>query len=226
MDTSIEERSSRFVVSAHKAVTYIVLLAVFAMTICINIARAEVAEIVNNIPMTPMTMTAIELAPRTTLLEEGIEAPPLPGVATGEIKSFTVPSAETGFKAYMGYKAITNRSSTQWKLQQDAVTDENGFRRLGSYYMVAMGTFYAPQCGRVFEVTLENGTVFQCVVGDVKSDMHTDSLHQHRNGNVIEFIVDTNKISEICKRMGDMSYAEGLGFDSKISSIVLLYSPY
>lgn len=132
--------------------------------------------------------------------------------------SYSVPTAETGAKRWMDYRHITAKSSMQYKLQQDAWTDEYGFRRYGEYYMIAMGTYYAEQCGKLFEITLENGFTFLGLISDIKQDQHTDSLHQHRYGNVVEFIIDKDKIPHLAKVMGDMSYA----FDemnAKIASI-------
>ena len=57
---------------------------------------------------------------------------------------------------------------------------------------------------------------YYAIAGDVKSDLHTDTKHQHKNGNIVEFIVDTQEISKTCKKMGDMSYA---GLNGKIKSI-------
>lgn len=130
---------------------------------------------------------------------------------------YDIPETATSFKTWMSYRAITSKSSIQWQLQQDAWTDTDGFRRYGKegYYMVALGTYYAEQCGKVFDITFEEGTTIRCIVGDTKADQHTDELHQHHNGNVVEFIVDGKAISNTCKRMGDMSYAKGVNLKGK-----------
>ena len=47
---------------------------------------------------------------------------------------------ETWFKAYMDYRTITDTASRQYQLQQSAWTDDQGLRRLGEDYLVAMGT--------------------------------------------------------------------------------------
>lgn len=128
----------------------------------------------------------------------------------------TAYSANTGFKSYMDYRALTNRRSKQYALQQNAYTDEQGFRIYDGCYMVALGTYYAQSVGERFRITLDSGKSFLAVAGDVKSNAHTDRLHQHRGGNIVEFIVDTRAISSTCRRMGDMSYA---GFSGRIQSI-------
>lgn len=133
--------------------------------------------------------------------------------------SYDIPSAETGRKTFMDYRAITCKASKQYAIQQKAWTDGNGFRRSGDYYLVAMGTYYAAECGKTFQVSLDNGTTFDVMVGDIKADCDTDEANQHRNGNVIEFIIDSDHINRNCKLMGDMSYTDGLDFYGKIISI-------
>ena len=122
-------------------------------------------------------------------------------------KSFDVPNIDTSFKAYMSYTSINSTTSLQYKLQQKAITDKNGFRILDDKYMVAVGTYYAKTCGEEIIVTLEDGKEINCIVSDIKQDIHTDSKNQHRNGNVVEFIVDINKINSESRKRGDMSYS-------------------
>lgn len=145
------------------------------------------------------------------------EAEPVLPEELGE--SLEVPSdekANNGFKSYMDYRAITCPSSKQYEMQQEAWTDELGLRRYGDYYMVALGTFYAQSCGETFRITLDSGFSFDVITGDIKDDKHTDEKHQHRNGVIVEFVVDSKAISKTCRIMGDMSYA---GFSGKIESI-------
>lgn len=127
-----------------------------------------------------------------------------------------VPDMDTSQKAYMDYRCIG--AGMQLKLQKDAYTDSDGFRRHGDDYMVAMGSYYG--CvGDRFQVTLSSGKCFNVIKGDAKSDRHTDSLHMHRNGNVIEFIIDTKCISSQSRRMGDMSHSGFLGTIKSIKEI-------
>lgn len=147
-----------------------------------------------------------------------VEPAPAPAPAVKRFP-YEVPAAENGTKRYMDYRTIKSRSSMQWKLQQSAWTDEYGFRRSGDKYMVAMGTYYSAQCGKTFHITLDNGFEFMALVSDVKQNAHTDAKHQHRNGNVLEFIVDTNKMPRAAKRMGDVSYSFS-SMKSTIKSIV------
>lgn len=109
-----------------------------------------------------------------------------------------VPNYEDGCKSYnftfMDYKAVTSRNSTQYKiLNADvAYTDETtGIRMYDGLYCVAVGTYYALP-GDKIDVTMTNGTVFHCIVGDAKADIHTDATnrYQAQDGSVLEMIVD------------------------------------
>lgn len=119
---------------------------------------------------------------------------------------YEVPEQECGVKRFMDYRTITDRTTSQWALQQDSTTDEYGFRRYGGAYMVAMGTYYAQTCGDVFEIVLDSGYSFTALVSDIKRDCDTDEKNQHREGNVVEFIVDSDAIPRDAALMGDMSY--------------------
>lgn len=140
----------------------------------------------------------------------------------GQLKD--VPDVASNFKAYMDYRCITATGSPQYKLQHDgnAVTNSEGFRLYNGEYMVAMGSYYSTEIGTRFRITLDSGKQFYAVLGDQKSDAHTDPLHQHRNGNIVEFIVDQSAIPSICSQMGDMSYAPEAGLQGKVQSIEVL----
>lgn len=122
------------------------------------------------------------------------------------------------FKTYMDYRTITNKSSKQWYLQQLATTNEEGFRVFNGKYLVAVGTYYANEIGKELKITLEDGTVFLAIVGDIKNNIHTDQSNRYieKNGNIIEFIVDTDKLNSKTKKLGDVS---NLGFEGKIIMI-------
>lgn len=114
-----------------------------------------------------------------------------------------------GFKSYMDYRAITNKSSQQFQLQKlYANTGDYGIRVVEDRYCIAVGTHFSASIGQYLDLILENGTVIPCVLADVKADIHTDSnnivtLH---NGCVSEFVVDTSSLHNTAKRMGDVSY--------------------
>lgn len=129
-----------------------------------------------------------------------------------------VPS-KNAFKSYMSYRAITDKTSRQYELQQSAITDELGLRTYNGRYCVAVGTYY----GDVYEeidVIMENGTVIECVVSDIKDDKHTNHTNQkHKiDGSVVEFIVDIRKLDKLTQKMGDISYVDEM-FSGEIDFI-------
>lgn len=132
---------------------------------------------------------------------------------------------ETWFKAYMDYRTITDTSSAQYELQQEAWTDEHGLRRIENDYLVAMGTGWLTEgCGERFLVTLENGTEFTVMVGDIKADCDTDSTRRYRScgggANVLEFIVDTKCMTSEARSAGTVSiYMELEGNIAEIARI-------
>lgn len=128
-----------------------------------------------------------------------------------------VPKGDTAFKSYMSYRAITNTDSSQYKLQKRCWTDANGLRRYKTYYVVALGSYYADHIGQTFRVTTSEGNEFECIVGDFKADRDTDGKNQYTpmEGRkcVVEFVVDTYILDKTAKKMGDISYIEGFGGD-------------
>ena len=130
-----------------------------------------------------------------------------------------LPTEATGeFKTYMDYRKIKDKTSKQWALQQLATTNEKGFRVFNGRYLVAVGSYYATEVGKELRITLDNGFVFYAMVGDIKMDIHTDANNQYVpiNGNIVEFIVDTDKLDPMTKKLGDVS---NLGFEGKIVRI-------
>ena len=114
------------------------------------------------------------------------------------------------FKSYMPYTAITNKSSTQYKLQQQASTDVDGIRCLNSKPMVAIGTGWGLKVGDTALITCENGNSFEVVIGDIKANIHTDSDNKitMSNGCRCEFIVDMNSLNKTVKSRGNVAILE------------------
>jgi hypothetical protein len=123
-----------------------------------------------------------------------------------EIESYKIPSYG-GMKTWMSYTKITDSSSDQYKLQKEATTDENGLRMIGDRYCVAIGTHFNLSVGDKFDLLLENGTRIPCVVGDIKSNVHTDSSHifTMQSSCMSEFITDVPHLQRDIKRSGDVS---------------------
>lgn len=134
-------------------------------------------------------------------------------------------SLDTSFKAYMDYRCITDTSSVQYELQQQAYTDGRGFRRIGDDYCVALGTGITGGCGERFMITLDSGSSFTVIVSDIKSDCHTDSTccyvpRYDGSGNVVEFIIDTDMADGGMLSSGNAGYYDDLS--GSIASIIKL----
>ena len=142
--------------------------------------------------------------------------------------NYKVPTdIDTDFYGYMDYNCITDDTTVQWDMQQNAWTDWQGLRRYNNDYMVAMGSYYSDyEVGSRFEITLDNDTVFTVILGDLKKDIHTNKTHMYTpvyddwqlvKANVIEFIVDENQLSSDVKKLGTISGYDS--FDGNIKSI-------
>ena len=81
---------------------------------------------------TTSTCTTVITTETTAASTEAPQTPP-------ETDSF-FQEYDTAFKAYMDYRTITDTSSEQYAIQQNAWTDSRGLRRSCDDYLVAMGT--------------------------------------------------------------------------------------
>lgn len=146
--------------------------------------------------------------------------------------AYSLPDMDTSFKAYMDYRAITDKRSKQFQIQEQAWTDEYGFRRINNDYIVAMGTHYATECGARFKVTFDTGNVITVTVGDIKADIHTDTTNRYSavydgnnnlvSANVLEFIVDENKLPSEYKVYGSVDKHSAL--KGNIKTIEKIYT--
>lgn len=128
---------------------------------------------------------------------------------TVKVETTTKPYTKTNFgifKSYTDYKCLS-KSSKQWQLQEKAYTDENGLRKIGDAYLVALGSYYGTTLGTEYTVTLSNGSVFEIILCDCKKDIHTDSENRYTiaNGCVIEFYVDSSILPSRVRTMGTIS---------------------
>lgn len=113
-----------------------------------------------------------------------------------------------GFKSYTHYKAITRKSSLQYKLQRDfAYTGDYGIRQVNGRFCIAVGTGVTKRMGQYVDVILENGTVIPCIVCDQKADQHTksDKITTAHNKCVCEFYL--GYVLPRIKECGDVSKA-------------------
>ena len=136
---------------------------------------------------------------------------------------YELPKATKGsFKTFMDYQTITDETSKQYALQRLAITDENGLRKFNNKYIVAMGTYYSHYVGKEFVLTLDNSQEINVIVGDIKQDIHTDVNRQYATltGNVVEFIVDEDKLPKKVLRTGDVSQLGLKGNITRIEEVI------
>ena len=113
------------------------------------------------------------------------------------------------FKSYEDYRAITYKNSPHYKLQNEyAITGIEGIRKVDDRYCIALGSYFTTTIGQYIDIVLENGTIIPCILGDQKSDRHTDELHiaHLTDGSVVEFIVDLDVLDNLPRKMGNVSY--------------------
>lgn len=109
-------------------------------------------------------------------------------------------------KSYMSYKAITSKTSPQYKLQQIAYTGTHGIRQVNGRYCIALGSAYTRTIGTHVDIILENGEIIPCILADQKQDIHTDPTNRVCfDGSLVEFVVDTDYIINRVIRSGDVS---------------------
>ena len=125
-------------------------------------------------------------------------------------------SNTNGFKSYMGYKAITKSDSPQHRLQEMCGTDADGFRKCADRYVIAVGHGVGGNVGDCVDLMLKNGQVIYCVIGDYKSNKHTDAANlTGKNGCCSEFIVDSSKLRSDMKSRGNIGCGY-FGWDSPV----------
>ena len=159
-----------------------------------EIVEKPIIEIIESMPSEPNNQTTVE----SEVIDEYFDDAHTTG-------NYQVPSINTNFKSYT-YYALLNKSSIQWKLQELAYTDENGLRKIGNYYLAAMGSYYSTTIGDMFRLTTDTGAVFDIILCDAKDDRHTDARHMYTKSNncMVEFYVDTTVLNRTIKQMGSI----------------------
>lgn len=122
----------------------------------------------------------------------------------------------TGFKSYSGYQSVTNKSTLNYEIthSNETTTDEKGFRVLDGRFLIVVGSGVCTTIGTYIDIVLENGTVIEGIMGDSKSDRHTDSTNHifSTSGSYCcsGFIVDNQSgvLDDTVRRMGDCSYRQ------------------
>ena len=201
------------------------LIGIMALNIVIqSIGFCAITSAVDKMSNTPkidtnnITVTYIE---KNSLVEKIVKSNANIKIETSiSTETLDIPTCNTEFKTYMDYRCITDKTSAQYELQQFAWTDEDGFRRIGDDYIVAMGTYYAEDIGDRYKIVFDTDNEITVIIGDIKQDIHTDYFNQYTpiydengiffSGNVLEFIVDTDVLPKIPRRLGTVSYFDNL----------------
>ena len=121
-------------------------------------------------------------------------------------------------KSLESFRKITSRSSIQYKIQMSSTTADNGFRMYKGLYEIAIGTGYNAKAGTFVDVVLTDGTIINCIVGDIKANCDTNKSNTIGNdGSCVEFIVDMGKVAKDIKQSGDASDIDG--WSSKVAEL-------
>ena len=143
-----------------------------------------------------------------------------------EFVTYDIPKYE-GFKSWMSYKAITNKSSKQYKLQQIASTGLGGVRVVDNRMCIAIGTAFNADIGSYVDLILEDGFIIPCIVADIKNPKHTDDSNVFtivgkgkRTICCTEFVVDISKLDDKVKKTGDMSYVND-NWNKRVVNIII-----
>ena len=130
------------------------------------------------------------------------------------------------------YQATTKKHSVEYKLMQKELTDAYGMRYLidpngVKRYCIALEPQWAGgqgvDIGRCVDIQMTNGAILHCVLCDCKR--HEKSWNKEgrygSKGELIEFIVDMNRLPERVRNCGDISYLSE-EFKGGIISITVL----
>jgi hypothetical protein len=139
------------------------------------------------------------------------------------INSFNAPISNFGcFKSYTDYRSLApNPEYPTWQLQMEAYTDENGLRKIGEYYLCAIGTGWGLRVKDKATVYLSTGEQFNIIMCDTKADKDTDSdTHTYtvRDRSVVEFYVNKDILGDSVG-YGDISKIIPI-FAGKVTNII------
>lgn len=125
----------------------------------------------------------------------------------------------------MDYRAVTDKSSAQYKLMHSnkiTVCSDGLLRDKDGFIAIALGSYYSTKIGERFIITFENGNKIKVITCDAKADKDTINGANHKtDGSMIEMIIDVNKAKKYYPmgiKMGDFNHEEG--FQGNIIKIV------
>jgi hypothetical protein len=191
-------------------VALVFLMMIFLFALIGSVASPEVTA-------TPTTSITIETEPTTipTPTEPVTEPtepeptePPEPEITYTTIDVPEKYIKRSAFKSYESFRAITSVNTPHYKLQnQYAYTAPDGIRAVNGRYCIALGSYFTSRIGQYVDIVLQNGTIIECILGDQKSDAHTEWPHvAHPDGSVVEFIIDKKVLpSSIVHSSGNVS---------------------
>lgn len=124
--------------------------------------------------------------------------------------------------SYMDWRTITDPTSDQWALQQQAYTDsETGIRMVAGRYCVAVGSAITTEKGALMNVTLQNGITIPCILADCKQDCDTVDTLVGADGGIVEFVVTTEMLPGDVQLLGSNEAQFNYLWQSPVESIFL-----
>lgn len=122
--------------------------------------------------------------------------------------SMQPPKLKEQYLTYEPYTAITSEGTPHYKLRKLATSTEDGYRVYNGFILVALASYYGTDIGTTYNIYFDDGKVMKAILGDNKSDLHTDPSHKYRDasdkydgssGNIVEIIFDTS----VYRNLGD-----------------------
>lgn len=163
------------------------------------VTKFDKSDFSGEIKLSEPAMSVVKFRPKPVPQNTTASLPTLSGSAGGGANplatgtAIAIPAGLGSVHTYMGWQCITSTSSTQYKLREAAGMnfDSEGFGIINGRYVVATTTTFG-KVGDYIDVVQADGSVIQCIIGDIKSQ-HDEGCNQwgHINGqNVVEFVVN------------------------------------
>lgn len=113
---------------------------------------------------------------------------------------------DSGFRSWMPYTAITDKSSKQYKVVHMATPGFHGILSINEEVVVAVGTGWNVSIGDEIKIITEKGSYY-AVVGDYKANKDTDETNKitTSNGCAVEFIVSKSDLDSKILKTGTVS---------------------
>ena len=147
-----------------------------------------------------------------------------------EIPSSYVNPVSGNTVSYKGGKTIERSSKITYgdlgDINDLAEPDSDGFMKLDERYLIAVGSRFDTVAGQYIDLVLENGVVIECIMGDAKADVDTDSTNTftYKSSCCSEFIIDEASIRSDIYERGNASLKYS-SWDSPVVSVVV-YNQY